>query len=103
MQARVDPCNPNRKTAMLAIRAALTFALALAAAAPAYVDPTDDLSMAARGGAASGVRAAVSAGADPGARAEKGVTPLHWAAWKNPAASVIGGVDRSRRRPRRAR
>ena len=79
MQARVDPCNPNRKTAMLAIRAALTFALALAAAAPAYADPTDDLSMAARGGAASGVRAAVSAGADPSVRDDDGKTPFDYA------------------------
>ena len=74
---------------MLAIRAALTFALALAAAAPVYADPTDDLSMAARGGTASDVRAAVSAGADLGARDEIGRTPLHWAAESNPAASVI--------------
>ena len=83
---------------MLAIRAALTFALALAAAAPVYADPTDDLFMAARGGTASEVRAAVSAGADSGARDEMGRTPLHWAAGMNPAPSVItalieGGAD----------
>ena len=83
---------------MLAIRAALTFALALAAAAPVYADPTDDLSMAARGGTASDVGAAVSAGADPDARTEDGSTPLHRAAMKNDTPSVIaalieGGAD----------
>ena len=77
---------------MLAIRAALTFALALAAAAPVYADVTDDLFMAARGGTASDVRAAVSAGADPDARDEDGLTPLHAAALKNPAPSVVAAL-----------
>ena len=77
---------------MLAIRTALTFALALAAAAPVYADATDDLFVAARGGTASDVRAAVSAGADPGARTEKGITPLHWAARENDAPSVIAAL-----------
>ncbi len=59
MQAKVNPLQPEPEgTAMLAIRTALTFALALAAAAPVYADPTDDLFVAARGGTASEVRAA---------------------------------------------
>ena len=87
---------------MLAIRAAPMFALALAGAlalaAPAYADATADLFAAAKGGTASEVRAALSAGADPGARDEHGATPLHLAARHNPAASVIvtlieGGAD----------
>ena len=87
---------------MLAIRAAPMFALALAGAlalaAPAYADATADLFAAAKGGTASEVRAALSAGADPGARDENNNTPLHLAAGNNPAASVIvmlieGGAD----------
>ena len=87
---------------MLAIRAAPIFALALAGAlalaAPAYADATADLFAAAKGGTASEVRAALSAGADPGARDENNNTPLHLAAMHNPAASVIvtlieGGAD----------
>ena len=50
---------------------------------------TDDLSMVARSGTASDVRATVSAGADPGTRDEMGGTPLHWAAEMNPVPSVI--------------
>ena len=68
---------------MLAIRAAPMFALALAGAlalaAPAYADATADLFAAAKGGTASEVRAALSAGADPGARDEWGKTPFDYA------------------------
>ena len=87
---------------MLAIRAVPIFALvlagALAPAAPAYADATADLFAAAKGGTASEVRAALSAGADPGARNEVDFTALHVAAMHNPAASVIvtlieGGAD----------
>ena len=42
----------------------------------------DDLFEAAEDGTASEVRAALSAGADPNARAEADSTPLHWAARK---------------------
>ena len=87
---------------MLAIRAAPIFALALAGAlalaAPASADATADLFAATKGGTASEVGAALSAGANPGARDENNNTPLHLAAMHNPAASVIvtlieGGAD----------
>lgn len=58
---------------------ALTGALALAAAAPAYADATDDPFEAAGSGTASEVKAATSAGADPGARDEEGKTPFDYA------------------------
>lgn len=68
---------------MLAIRAAPIFALVLAgaltAAEPACADATADLFAAAKGGTASEVRAALSAGANPGARDEWGKTPFDYA------------------------
>ena len=75
---------------MRSIRAALTFALALAA--PAYADATDDLFEAAGSGTASEVKAALSAGADPDTRNEDDITPLHVAAWQNPESSVIAAL-----------
>ena len=78
---------------MRSIRTAPTFALALAGAlafaAPAYADATDDLFEAAGSGTASEVRAAVSAGADPNVKDGEGWTPLHWAAQHNDAPAVI--------------
>ncbi len=72
-------------------------ALALPAP-PVHADAADDLFEAAVVGTASEVKAALSAGADPGARAEKGATPLHLAAERNSNSSVIaalieGGAD----------
>lgn len=78
---------------MRSIRTALTFALvlagALALAAPAYADATDDLFEAAGSGTASEVKAALSAGADPNVKDGEGWTPLHWAAQHNDAPAVI--------------
>ena len=56
---------------------------------PVHADATDALFEAAAVGTASEVKAALSAGADPDARAEKGVTPLHLAAGNNANPSVI--------------
>ena len=61
-------------------------------------DATGALFEAAQGGTASEVKAALSAGADPGARGEAGSTPLHWAARSNSNPSMIaalieGGAD----------
>ncbi len=75
----------------------LSGALALLAL-PVYADATDNLFEAAKNGTASEVKAALSAGADPGARGEAGSTPLHWAARSNSNPSVIaalieGGAD----------
>lgn len=76
---------------MLAIRAALTFALALAAAAPACADATDDLLMWVRNGNMFGVNAALSAGADPNARLHRSKRPtlLHVAAKWNFSSDVV--------------
>lgn len=63
---------------MLAVRAGLTFTLALAAAAPVFADAADDLLVAAKGGTASEVSAAIAAGADPAARDEDGKTPFDY-------------------------
>ena len=76
----------------------LSGALALPAL-PVHADATDALFEAAVVGTASEVKAALSAGADPGARDERiGGTPLHWAASNNANPSVIkalieGGAD----------
>ena len=59
-------------------------------ALPVHADATDALFEAAVVGTASEVKAALSAGADPGARDERiGGTPLHWAASNNANPSVI--------------
>ena len=76
----------------------LSAALALPAL-PVHADATDDLFKAAESGTASEVKAALSAGADPGAR--RGFadgTPLHVAAIRNSNPAVItalieGGAD----------
>lgn len=58
---------------------------------------TDDLFEAAQNGTVSEARAALPAGANPGARGESSETPLHWAAVKsNPSAItalIESGVD----------
>ena len=54
------------------------------------MDVKDDLFEAVESGTASEVKAALSAGADPGgARTGFGETPLHTAAWRNSNPSVI--------------
>ena len=82
---------------MRSIRTAPTFALALAGAlalaAPACADATDDLFGAARGGTASEVQAALSAGADPNARNEGGWAPLDLAAEYNDASVVTALIE----------
>ena len=64
---------------------------------PVYADATDALFEAAESGTASEVKAALAAGADPGARDEDGWTPLHRAAVRNnPSvikALIEGGED----------
>ena len=76
----------------------LCAALALPAL-PVHADATDDLFDATPRGTASKVKAALSAGADPGGRMEaSGVTPLHYAVMFNSTPSVIaalieGGAD----------
>ena len=57
----------------------LSGALALPAL-PVHAAATGDLFEAARGGTVSEVKAALAAGADPGACEESGYTPLHDAA-----------------------
>ena len=81
----------------------LSCALALPAL-PVHADPgvNRDLFEAARRGNASEVKAALAAGADPGAPDEYGATPLRWAAAFNPNPFVItalieGGADPSAR------
>ena len=74
----------------LAVRATLAFALALATAAPVFA--LDNLFAVAKGGTASEVSAAIAAGADPNARNEGGVTPLHGAAMFNPEPSVVAAL-----------
>ena len=59
---------------------------------PVHADATRNLFEAALGGTASEVKAALSAGADPGARGEAGSTPLHWAAHSNSNSSVIAAL-----------
>ena len=59
---------------------------------PVHADATRNLFEAALGGTASEVKAALSAGADPGARGEAGSTPLHWAAHSNSNPSVIAAL-----------
>ena len=82
---------------MLAVRAGLVFALALAASAPVFADATHDPYMAVSRGTALEVSAAIAAGADPNARTESGKTPLHYAARDNEpsvvAARMEGGAD----------
>ena len=61
-------------------------------------DPEDTQFLAAASGTAAEVKAALSAGADPGARNEGGATPLHVAAMRNADPAVIaapleGGAD----------
>ena len=76
----------NRRVLALIL---LCGALALPAL-PVHADATDDLFEAVKNGTASEVKAALAAGADPGARNEHGVTPLHFAAAKkNANLSVI--------------
>ena len=69
----------------------LACALALPAL-PVHADATDDLFKAVWYETASEVKAALSAGADPGARMEDGATPLHVAAFKNDNPSVIAAL-----------
>ena len=59
-------------------------------ALPVHADATDDLFKAAWYGTASEVKAALAAGADPGAHEDSlGDTPLHFAAHSNSNPSVI--------------
>ena len=78
--------------------ASILFACALALPAlPVHADATDALFEAAESGTASEVKAALAAGADPGARDEDGWTPLHRTAVRNnPSvikALIEGGED----------
>ena len=82
----------GRGACMPAVRAGLAFALVLAASAPVFADATRDLFMVVSRGTASEVSAAIAAGADPNARAEGGVTPLHMAAESNPEPSVVAAL-----------
>ena len=69
----------------------LACALALPAL-PVHADATGDLFEAAESGTASEVKAALAAGADPGARTEDSLdeTPLHWAArYNNPSVITV--------------
>ena len=79
----------GRVACMLAVRAGLAFALALAAAAPVFADATRDLFMVVSRGTAPEVSAAIAAGADPNARGDAGGTPLHGAAFGNSKPSVV--------------
>ena len=89
----------NRRVLALTL---LCGALALPAL-PVHADATDDLFEAVKNGTASEVKAALSAGADPGgadpgAARRGGWTPLHVAALSNANPSVItalieGGAD----------
>ena len=81
----------GRVACMLAVRAGLAFALALAAAAPVFAEATRDLFAAAKGGTASEASAAIAVGADPNARDVRGRTPFHWAV-VNPEPSVIAAL-----------
>ena len=83
----------NRLLALILLACALALP-----ALPVHADATGDLFEAAKGGTASEVKAALSAGADPDARTESGFTPLHLAAANNSNSSVItalieGGAD----------
>ena len=88
--------NPmNRFLALMLLAGALALP-----ALPVHADATDDLFKAAWYGTASEVKAALAAGADPGARTEDSLdeTPLHRAAEWNSNPSVItalieGGAD----------
>ena len=72
------------------VLALILFSCALALPAlPVHADATDALFETARYGTASEVKAALSAGADPGARDEHGYTPLHSAALGNDNSSAI--------------
>ena len=66
----------------------LACALALPAL-PVHADATGDLFEAAESGTASEVKAALAAGADPGARNAYGATPLHLTAHFDSNPSVI--------------
>ena len=88
---------PRGRAGALMASILLSCALALPAL-PVHADATDALFEAAWRGTASEVKAALSAGANPGARLEDGKTPLHWAAMfdSNPSAItalIEGGVD----------
>ena len=61
-------------------------------------DPEDTQFLAAASGTAAEVKAAFSAGADPGARNEGGATPLHVAAMRNADPRGDRGPSRRRRR-----
>ena len=84
----------NRLLALILLAGALALP-----APPVHADATDNLFWAVRYGTASEVKAALSAGADPGARREgSGFTPLHLAAAMNSNPSMIkalieGGAD----------
>ena len=83
----IEQRNPAMNRRVLAL-ILLCGALALPAL-PVHADATDDLFEAVKNGTASEVKAALAAGADPGARARAGMTPLHFAAAKkNPNPSV---------------
>ena len=79
---------PRGRIGALMASILLSCALALPAL-PVHADATDALFETARYGTASEVKAALSAGADPGARTEGGRTPLHWAAFINSNPSAI--------------
>ena len=67
---------PRRRAGALMASILLSCALVLPAL-PVHADATDDLFEAARYGTASEVKAALSAGANPGARDKHVGTPLH--------------------------
>ena len=82
----------NRWLVLILLSAALALpVLPVHAELPVHADATGDLFEAAKGGTASEVKAALAAGADPGARKEAGWTPLHAAA-RNPNPSVIAAL-----------
>ena len=82
----------NRWLVLILLSAALALpVLPVHAELPVHADATGDLFEAAKGGIASEVKAALAAGADPGARKEAGWTPLHAAA-RNPNPSVIAAL-----------
>ena len=87
---------PRGRAGALMASILLSCALALPAL-PVHADATDALFEAAWRGTASEVKAALSAGANPGARDKRGETPLHKAARKsNPSAItalIEGGAD----------
>ncbi len=86
--------SPRGRAGALMASILLSCALALPAL-PVHADATDALFEAAWRGTASEVKAALSAGANPGVRLEDGKTPLHWAAVGNTNPSVITALIES--------